>query len=185
MEENKKVDNIDEVTVSTKVLSDLIGVSDRRIRNLENEGIIVKKARGRYSLKDSIKNYIKNLKINKNLKNNDVQPGELDLNQERAKYEVVKRKQAELKLALMNGELYKGKDVEFVMNDMLSNCRSKILNIPSKLTPLLVNVNDIDYIKKIITREINEVLSELKDYNPEDFRSDEFINSLLGEDEDV
>lgn len=175
MEENKKIDNINEVTVSTKILSDLLGVSDRRIRNLENEGIIIKRARGRYSLKESIKNYIKNLKISKELKSN-IQSGELDLNQEKAKHEIIKRQQSELKLALMKGELYKGSDIESVMGDMVSNCRSKILSLPSKLTPLLLNVGDKDYIKKILNREINEVLSELKEYDAKNFKSNESID---------
>ncbi len=184
METNKVNYNIDDVTVSTKVLADLLNITTRRLTGLENEGIIIKKARGRYLLKDSIKNYIKNLKINKDFGVKNLQKGELDLNQERAKHEVVKRKQSELKLALMSGDLYKSKDIERVMNDMLSNCRSKILNIPSKVTPLLVNISDIDYIKKIISREINEVLLELKDYDAKNLRSDEFIDSLLKEGEE-
>ena len=46
----KKIDNVEQVTVSSTVLSNLFGLTTRRIRQLENEGVIQKIARGKYSL---------------------------------------------------------------------------------------------------------------------------------------
>ena len=48
------------------------------------------------------------------------------------------------------------------------------MNIPSKVAPALEN-RDAAYIKDRLTKEVLEVLNELKDYNPKDFYSDEYV----------
>jgi len=56
--ESAKITNIDSTTVSAAVLGDMFGVSDRRIRQMAEEGIVARAAKGRYKLVDSIKNYL-------------------------------------------------------------------------------------------------------------------------------
>ena len=124
---------------------------------------------------DSVKNYIKTLKIQNDLKNGGDGEGEIDYDEEHAKHEKVKRQQAELKLALMMGELHKGTDVEMVMNDMLASMRSRLLNLPSKISPRIAMKSDVGSIQKVLTVEIHEALNELKNYNPSDFYSEEFV----------
>ena len=47
--ESAKVTDIDSLTVSAAVLGQIFGVSDRRIRQMAEEGIIVRVAKGRYN----------------------------------------------------------------------------------------------------------------------------------------
>ena len=54
--ETKKVDDISAITVNATVLADIIGVTDRRIRGLAEEGILVRASKGRYNLKESLIN---------------------------------------------------------------------------------------------------------------------------------
>ena len=61
--ETKKVDDISAITVNATVLADIIGVTDRRIRGLAEEGILVRASKGRYNLKESLINYILTLKV--------------------------------------------------------------------------------------------------------------------------
>jgi len=185
-----KIDEIERVTVSSGVMEGLLGVTDGRIRQLTREGILARASKGRYLLFDSMKNYIKTLKIQNDLKMGGDGEGEINYEKEHAKHEKVKRQQAELKLALMMGELHKGTDVERVMNDMLVSMRSRLLNLPSKISPILALKNDTGSIQRILTDEIHEALYELKDYNPSDFYSEEFVEldqaveeAILGEEE--
>ena len=76
----------------------------------------------------------------------------------------------------MQGELHKSEDVERVMTDMLVSIKSKLLSMPSKLSPMLVSRTDIDFIKRTINSEVLEVLNELKDYNAKDFYDDEYVD---------
>lgn len=181
MENLEKITDISAVTVSSSVLAELIGVSDRRIRQLGEESILIRASKGRYKLLDSVKNYILNLKIAVDSETNQNIDGELVLEEEKAIHEKVKRHISELKLSLMKGEIHKAEDVEAVMNDMLSSFKTKLLNMPSKLSPMLVSRNDVGLIKKMLTKEIIEILNELKNYNIQDFYSEDYIDA--GEDD--
>ncbi len=171
-----KITNIDNITVSASVLADIIGVSDRRVRQMAEAGIIVRAAKGRYKLVDSLKTYLLTIKLAAEGVGVELADGEIDLNEEKAIHERVKRHISELKLQIMKGDLHKAEDVESVMMDMLTAFRTRMLNIPSKTAPSLEN-RDAVFIKDRLTGEIVEALNELKDYDPKAFYSDEYVES--------
>ena len=98
----------------------------------------------------------------------------MNIDEEKALHERVKRHISELKLQTMKGELHKAADVEKVMTDMLSAFKTRVLNVPSKVAPILED-RDAGYIKDRLTSEMTEVLNELKDYDPKAFYSDEYV----------
>lgn len=175
MANTAKVESIDRLTVSASVLADLLGVTERRVRQLAEEGIFTRESKGRYNLPESIKTYINMLKMESDIVNSGQANG-LDLDSEKAIHERVKRNQAEIKLALMKGEVHKADDVKRVMVDMLTSFRTRFLNIPAKVAPLLVNKKDAGHIREILTSEVVEVLHELKEYNPAEFYGREYID---------
>lgn len=172
--ESAKVTDIDSLTVSAAVLGNIFGVTDRRIRQMAEEGIIVRAAKGRYNLVDSLKNYILSLKLAVDSNDGDNPDGELNFEEEKALHERVKRHISEMKLQTMKGELHKADDVRHVMTDMLSSFKTRMMNIPAKVAPVLED-RDAGYIKERLTSEVTEALNELKDYNPADFYSDEYV----------
>ena len=176
-----KTTDISAITVNSAALEKIIGVSDRRIRQLAKENIIIRAAKGRYKLMDSITNYILTLKVQMEANNAESVDGEIDLEEEKAIHERVKRHISELKLQTMRGELHKSEDVERVMMDMLASVRAKLLSMPTKLAPILVSRSEIDFVRNTINREVMEALNELKDYNPKEFYSDEYV--AIGDDE--
>lgn len=178
--ESAKVTDIDSLTVSAAVLGNIFGVTDRRIRQMAEEGIIVRAAKGRYNLVDSLKNYILSLKLAVDSNDGDNPDGELNFEEEKAIHERVKRHISEMKLQTMKGELHKADDVRHVMTDMLSSFKTRMMNIPAKVAPVLED-RDAGYIKERLTSEVTEALNELKDYNPADFYSDEYVE---GEDDE-
>jgi hypothetical protein len=178
--ESAKVTDIDSLTVSAAVLGNIFGVTDRRIRQMAEEGIIVRAAKGRYNLVDSLKNYILSLKLAVDSNDSDNPDGELNFEEEKALHERVKRHISEMKLQTMKGELHKADDVRHVMTDMLSSFKTRMMNIPAKVAPVLED-RDAGYIKERLTSEVTKALNELKDYNPADFYSDEYVE---GEDDE-
>ncbi|MGB8452743.1 MAG: hypothetical protein WCD89_10450 [Anaerocolumna sp.] len=176
-----KTKDISAVTVSSSVLSEIIGVGDRRIRQLADEGILIRASKGRYNLKESLKNYILTLKIAAD--NGEDPDKEQSLDEIKAQHEKVKMHMSQLKLALMQGEVHKSSDVEHVMKDMLSSFRARMLNLPAKTAPLLVMRDNADWIRDALSKEVLEVLGELKDYNPKDFYSEEYIDD--GDEEEI
>lgn len=179
--DSAKVTNIDSITVSAAVLGEMFGVTDRRIRQMAEEGIVIRASKGRYKLVDSIKSYLLTLKLAAEGVGVELADGEIDFDEEKALHERVKRHISELKLQIMKGEVHKAEDVEMVMMDMLVAFKTKIMGIPSKAAPILEN-RDAAFIKDRLTKEVTEALNELKDYDPKVFYSDEYVEE--GEDGD-
>lgn len=177
--ESSKITDVDSMTVSVSVMANMFSLSERRIRQMAEEGIVVRAAKGRYKLVESLKNYTLALKLSAEGANVDNPDGEIRIDEEKALHERIKRHISELKLQVMRGELHKAEDVERIMMDMLASFKTRMMNIPSKVAPALEN-RDTAYIKDRLMKEILEVLNELKDYNPKDFYSDEYVE---GEDD--
>lgn len=178
--DSAKITNIDSITVSAAVLGDMFGVTDRRIRQMAEEGIVVRAAKGRYKLVESIKNYLLTLKLAAEGVGVELADGEINFDEEKALHERVKRHISELKLQVMKGELHKAEDVQIVMMDMLVAFKTKIMSIPSKVAPILEN-REVAFIKERLTKEVIEALNELKDYDPKTFYSDEYVEESEGE----
>lgn len=179
--EIEKTTDLSQVAVAAGVLSKMLGISDRRIRQLADEGVIIRVSQGRYNLEKSIKGYVLNLKIANSSKEQLRLDDELDLEKEKAKHERVKRQMDEMKLSLMRGRMHKSEDVEAVMTDMLANFKARCLNLPAKLTPQLVSRDDKGYIMGLLTDEINQALQELAEYDPAEFYSDDYIEGYYEE----
>lgn len=181
-QKNDSFESINTLTVSGSVIAKILNVTDRRIRQYAEEGIIDKAARGRYSLVSSIQKYIAFMKASKDIESSK-QGNALNYDDEKAMHEKIKREIAEITLAKIKGEVHEAKDVKIVMEHMLSNFRSRLLNVPSKLAPILLARDNISVIQSMIEKEITEVLEELSDYNPEAFFSEDYI-SLEDEEDD-
>lgn len=176
--EEKKIDNVEQVTVSSTVLANLFGLTTRSIRRLENEGVIKKVTRGKYLLQDNVKSYITYIKTLSDLKENKSEEGKIDYDEEHALLERRKREKIELELAAMRGTMHYSEDVERVMNDMLSNFKAKILALPSRAAPRIITLSTIADIQEILQNEVLDALNEMSQYNPNDFYSEDYIEVL-------
>lgn len=175
-EKNTEGTAVENITVSSETLGNILNLSTRRIRQLADEGLFKKIKRGKYNLVENVHSYIAYLKTNNEAKDVENNDGDLDLDTERAKLNHVKVLQEELKLAAMKGTMHKSEDVQKVMNDMLSNFRSKLLALPSKVAPSLLAMDNISEIQEVLRRDIFEALEELSEYNPADFYNEDYID---------
>ena len=166
----KVTEDARKITVSQSNLARAIGVTSGRVSPLIQEGIVLRDdrdSRGGVFLVQSIRNYGA-LKNGRDGEGDD----DLDYISEKAKHERVKREIAELRLAKMERRVYDAKTVELVLTEMLSNLRTQILGLPSKLAPQLEGKTR-DQIYEVMTRELEERLSELSEYTPELFTEEE------------
>lgn len=166
----KVTEDARKITVSQSNLARAIGVTSGRVSQLIQEGIVLRDdrdSRGGVFLVQSIRNYGA-LKNGRDGEGDD----DLDYISEKAKHERVKREIAELRLAKMERRVYDAKTVELVLTEMLSNLRTQILGLPSNLAPQLEGKTR-DQIYEVMTRELEERLSELSEYTPELFTEEE------------
>ncbi|MFP9128528.1 hypothetical protein [Niallia sp. BSM11] len=175
----KESDNIPKV-VTTAEISEILGVSKRRIQQFADEGALVRLNRGYYDLAASINKFIE-YQISKALPND----SKIDKEEEMALWTRAKKEKTQLEVQIIKGELHRSEDVKRIMNDMLIAFRQKTLSLPSKMAPQLIMVEDLQVIKDLLKNSVIELLTELKDYDPSVFyeisKDKMFLN---GEDED-
>lgn len=177
MADTKNATDITAVTVSSKIIGEVIGVGERQVRNLANEGILIRNSHGKYLLLKSVKNFIINLKISKagEKVDSDFDEAELHLNQEKAKNEHWKAMISELRLALFKGTMHRSEDVGRVITNMFASFKNKMLAIPATLAPKLEGKSRLE-IQELLKKDIEQALTELAAYNPADYYSDEYID---------
>ena len=100
-------------------------LTERRVRQLRDEGVIVEARPGLYELQPTVARYIKYLGG----------AGKESLNTERMKLTAEKRKAAEMDNDLRRGDLHSTQDIEKGIQTMCLNIRSRFLAMPAKLFP--------------------------------------------------
>jgi hypothetical protein len=143
--------------VSSSDLAKVLGITQRRVQQLENENTLVKNADGKFELSKNIELYYTWKLQPSNNANYDT---------EKALHEKAKREKAEMINAKLKGQLHDAKDVERVMTNMLVTFRSKMLGLPYKLAPKLVKQKNVNIISSVLDKEIKDVLLELSEYDP-------------------
>ena len=141
--------------VNQKELAAILGITDRRVRQLKNEfglfskGLSSEKKQKNYVLEKCVPEYI-NYKLEA-----EVQQGTgYNKEKEQAEHEQIKKKISILKLRKLKRELHEADDVEEFLTDMLVNFKNRLLSVPQKV------------ILDILEREIFQPLEELSEYDP-------------------
>ena len=162
--------DIKKITVTQRQIAAAIGITPARVNQLIKDDVIVRdedNPGGAVLLYESVKRFWSGQN------SDDISiDAELNLTRERAKHERTKREIAELRLAKMENRAYDAKTVELVLTEMLSNLRTQLLGMPSKLAPQIEG-KPRGQIYEIMTRELEERLSELSEYSPELFTEEE------------
>lgn len=142
---------------TSKVVAQWLGLTERRVRQLRDEGVIEEKRPGLYDLQPAVARYIAYIKAGS---------GKINLNDERAGLTRAKREAAEMENKLRMGELHRTEDIETGIKTIFLNARGRFLALPAKLSPTLASMGGnrtaiFDELKKAI----EETLEEMSDYH--------------------
>lgn len=159
--------------VNIQTLASCLGISQRMVRQLVDDNVVVRTRRGVYDLEHSVQGYI-------NFKITQAKPKkkEMTLEQVKTEHEFIKMRKTELTVKTLESKLHKAEDVERIWTGMASAVKTRLLAIPIKVSPEIAGVEDKAQIQKVISREVADALNEIAEYNPADF-----VESLSLEDE--
>ena len=145
----------------TKTIARILDLTERRVRQLKDENIIqeYKGMAGLYDLIPTTHNYINYLR-RRNPENGE----NIDYNTERAKLIRAKRLNEEYDLGVKEGNLHSSEDIEAAMSNMLLNFKTRLMSLPSKLSPVLSKKTDKAEIHRILKDSVDEALNELADF---------------------
>lgn len=171
--------------VNQKELAAILGITDRRIRQLRDEyglfsrGLTEGKSRKNYCLEKCIPEYI-NYRLEA-----EVQGGtNADKEKEQAEHEQIKKKISIIKLRKLRGELHEAQDVEEFLTNMLIHFKDRLLSVPPKVAPLILGEDDVNVVLTILEKEIYEALDELSEYDPEKIDKEPSLKELYEDEEE-
>jgi phage terminase Nu1 subunit (DNA packaging protein) len=176
---------IPEQTVDTATVAKFLLLSPHRIRQLAAEGVLEravdkktgKALRGRFGLLSAVNNYIRYLRS----KLAGSAGKEEEYTRVRARRMAANASIEELRLKRIRGELHYSADVQFVMAQMLTACKQRLLAVPSRCAPYLAGKSQTTgEIAEAIRIEIYDALKELADYDPARFEAanEEYLASI-------
>lgn len=162
-------------TYPVAVISKLLDLTPRRIRQLVDEGVIQRAEKGRYELVSSVRGYIRYLRDR--AIGADALPDEA-ARASRARLIKAQADAQEMENAKNREELIPRAVVGRAWAEMAMSFRSRSLSIPKKTAPQVVGVNSIPTIEGIMEQMIFEALDELSraDYSgstESDFEAEE------------
>ena len=151
--------------VNQKQLSQYLGISTRRIRQLREDGVFQKRdgAATGYNLEQCIQEYIE-FKVNAETGRRTSASKE----KVQAEHEEVKKQISVMKLRRLRRELHEAADVESFLADMLVRFRNRVMNVPVRAAIRIVGETDINVITRVLEKEMESTLEELADYNPDE-----------------
>jgi hypothetical protein len=157
--------------LDTTTLAKLLDITPRHVRNLTNDGVLSRardedgnEIAGRYNLL-SVRDYCRYLKGLSKL-DDASQSRWTALRNQRLSNEV---EMSNLRLRQYKGQLHEASDVEFVMTNMLTFFKQRVLAIPSRIARKLVGLKKFSEIYDVIMGEIVLCLRELSGYDPQMF----------------
>lgn len=140
---------------TSKVVAQWLCLTERRVRQLRDEGVIVEARPGLYELQPTVARYITYIGG----------AGKETLTNERMKLTRAKREAAELENELRKGEVHRTEDIERGIKSMFLNIRSRFLALPAKLSPTLATMGgNQSGIFDELKQAIDEILEEMSDY---------------------
>lgn len=145
-------------SVSTKELADILKISERRVQQLAKDGILMRSDDGNFNLPDSVEGYLKFK----------TESGNVNFDREHALLEKAKREKTEIALAKLKGSLLRADDVEHLISGMIITCKTKLLSIPMKCAPRLLNCKCQAKIVGILEDAVYEALNELHEMPAKD-----------------
>lgn len=142
---------------TSKTIAGYLNLTEKRVRQLRDEGVLQEKRPGLYELQPTVVRYINYLRGAGN--------GRTDLNEERAKLTKAKRETAEMENRLRRGQLHETADIQLALKTICMNFRTRAMALPAKLSPELSHMGgDQAGIFDKLQDATNEMLEELSDY---------------------
>lgn len=154
------------VEMTQKELAELVGLTDRQIRNIDkeqpdDEKLCVKSDGGKYDAAIFVQRYVafRVRKERESLERED----ENDLDAVRARHEVQKIEKTKLEVARMRGELVDVADVRRLWGDIANSVMQGLIHLPNTIAPMVQGLTNVEVINSIIDKEIRRVLNGIAD----------------------
>lgn len=147
------------VYLMQKELAELVGKTDRQIRNIDRDQddgrkLLVKGEDGKYDAAVFVQRWV-SLQVER------ITEGMEDLDAVKARHEIVKTEKTTLEVQRMRGELIDVHDLRKAWGDVANTVMQGMIHLPSTIAPMVQGLDNVEVIGSIIDAEIRRVLNAI------------------------
>lgn len=142
--------------LTLKSLGEVLGLTERTIRNLTDQSILKRGKNKKYHLKTNVQNYLENY---------------IKKTEEGNKLKAVQREMQEFKLKILKDEYHSAEIINELLADIFIKFRSQLLSSSRKIA-VEIEQNENVNIKETVEKRILKALDELSRYNPPSNKGD-------------
>ncbi|WYD28184.1 hypothetical protein KST09_03300 [Fusobacterium animalis] len=132
--------------VTQKTFAEILGLSEKTVKELANRGVLEKNSNGQFDLKDNLKRY-------------------LTVTDERNKKKAVEREYQQFKLEILQDKYHLDEDVKYVLTDILIKFKARLQATAVKIDNEINDISEADRLDYLKNTLIN-CLEELANYEP-------------------
>ena len=162
------------VCLTMKDLANAAGYTYQQLHNIDKDlpddkKLFVKSGAGKYDLSVFVQRWTEyNVQKAKG-------SAEKDMDAIKAEHEEVKMEKTRLEVDKMSGRLVEAEDVKRAWGEIVHNTTQALINLPRKIAPALVMMENVEAIAAIIDKEITGALINLSktEINREEFDAEE------------
>ena len=162
-----------DTVVSSTELAVVLGLTQRRVQQLAQDGTIQSVSRGKFSLADSVQRYISFLD-NPNYNEEDEKIERVKRISE-SQFKAAKATIAKLEAEELKGNMHRAEDVEKVTETLVYTIRSALMAFPSRLAVDVIGLQTASEASEVIRKEVNKVMSELANYHYDPKKYEELV----------
>lgn len=149
------------IQMTQKQLGELVGRTDRQLRNIDKEQpddkkLFVRSGGSKCDAALFVQRWCE-LMVERATK------GSADLDVVKARHEIIKTQKTQLEVMRMRGDLIDVQDVKKLWGDIANTIMQSMLHLPSTIAPMVRGLDNIEVINSIINSEIRRVLEALSE----------------------
>ena len=145
--------------VNTKILARLLGCTIQSVQKYNQDGVFPREPDGKFVLEKCIPLFIAWCRKG----GPERERSQANFNEEKARLTRAQADRAELDLAEKSGEVIDAAEAVLAWEQMLTNCKNKVLSIPSKAAPMFSAETDTAVIQDDLENYLRDALQELSD----------------------
>lgn len=142
---------------TTKAVAECLGITDRQVRNLRDDGILSEAKPGLFNIKTVVRQYL-DFKLGG-------RDDQANLIARKAEREQIKAELEKMRLEEAQGNLHRTEDVKRALETTFANFKTRMLEIPMKYAGTLTQVTDQGEAFDILRGAVCEALDEISRYD--------------------
>lgn len=140
---------------TSKAVAEWLGITDRRVRELRDEGVLSEIRPGVFDMKTVVRQYLR-YKIGD-------KDDQARLVAARAEREETRGKIEKMRMEEAQGDLHRTEDVERGLKTIFANFKNRLEVIPTKYANTMAQLTDPAEAHDILQKAVQEALTELSD----------------------